>query len=83
MQKLKEEDEKLKFYFNEKNGKFLQDSKIQNYDNRVYHSWVKKQIILLELKIYKARMNGYRLRYCQPKCIEEKLGRLMHRYKKM
>lgn len=83
LQKLKDEDEKLKLYFDEKSGKILYDNNLVIYDKKVYHQWLKKQIIILELKIYKARMNGYRLGNYQPKCIEEKLGRLMHIYQKV
>lgn len=80
LEKLKFESEKLENYFKDKNGQFLHDSKLTNYNNKIYHDWVKGEIKRLEDKIYRTKMNGYRLGYYQPKCIEEKIGLLMHKY---
>lgn len=77
LEKLKFENKKLENYFKDKNRQFLCDSKLTNYNNKVYHDWIKNEIKRLEGKIYNAKMNGYRLRYYQPECIEEKIGRLM------
>ena len=87
LQRLEEENEKLKLYFDQINGKILYNDKLTIYDKKSYYQYIKKEIKRLRDKLNKYRRDQRTIHkniwyHMKPLSVEERLGRLMSRKNK-